>query len=272
MTLGLPEDSPSNLAQSNRADGELRYWRELPGGREMTVGVGGARFDADAFDDARAGTRRSRRRRRLGFRPSFTEGGGYAELRNPIFGEDHAIVLRGSVRHRSFDAISEGDHLDAAGLLGLEEPAAGRGRRSSSPAATAGSTRRASAATPHALGRAELGWRHERSGLRFRLGFHHEITPDLRRQRFIDTTGRLSIEKYFGLQHLGDGDRVRLAARQRHAHPSTNLFGGAEVVVRRQLSRSFQISVAYRYWENGGDFELDDFQQNQASLSFSYRH
>ncbi|HKX38888.1 MAG TPA: hypothetical protein VJN20_09550, partial [Burkholderiales bacterium] len=60
--------------------------------------------------------------------------------------------------------------------------------------------------------------------------------------------------------------------KNRGAGPSQNLFGGVELAVRRQISRNFQLSVAYRYWDNGGDFGLDDFQQHQATLGFSYRH
>ena len=50
-----------------------------------------------------------------------------------------------------------------------------------------------------------------------------------------------------------------------------NLYGGAEIELRRKLSRSMQLSLSYRYWQNGGDYELDDFQQNRVALEFTYR-
>jgi hypothetical protein len=31
------------------------------------------------------------------------------------------------------------------------------------------------------------------------------------------------------------------------------------------------VNVGYRFWDNGGDFSLDDFQQHQATIGFSYR-
>jgi hypothetical protein len=268
VALGLPDDAPTNLAQTNRAQGELRYWRELPGGREMTVGILGARFDGEKVDalvpdsngDAVLDT---------SFRPDFSEGGGFAELRNP-FGEDHAIMLRGGTRYRSFDSLSEGEYLDAEGTLGLESRLPG-----GFDLALAGGfgwlDPRDGSGEPQALGRAELGWRHA-SGLRVEAGFHHAFASDLAGNDFIDTTGRLTLEKYFGLQTSVTVTGFVSQLDAQSSHPSHNLFGGAEVVLRRQLSRRFQVSVAYRYWENDGGFAIDDFRQNQASLSFSYRH
>ena len=98
------------------------------------------------------------------------------------------------------------------------------------------------------------------------------MASDLIGNDFIDTTGRLTLEKYFGLQTSATVTAFVSQLDAQSDHPSHNLFGGAEVVLRRQLSRSFQVSVAYRYWENDGGFATDDFRQNQASVSFSYRH
>jgi hypothetical protein len=270
MMLGLPEDSPSNLAQANQANLELRFWRELPGGRELNFGVKGTRFDAESFpafvdgpgetvvlDDD--------------FRSSFTEETVSAELRNPVLGEQHALFLRGNLRNRHMDSISEGDHVDMGGVLGYEgrlldvldvELAGGAGWLEA----------RGVGGDMHALARANLGWRHERSGLGFRLGFHHQITPDLVGKQFIDTTGRLSVERYFGLRTAATVTTFVSQLKNRSVGPSQNLFGGAEVAVRRQISRNFQVSLAYRYWENAGDFGLDDFKQHQATVGFSYRH
>lgn len=268
VALGVPDDAPTNLAQTNRAQGELRYWRELPGGREMTVGILGARFDGEKVDalvpdsdgDAVLDT---------SFRPDFSEGGGFAELRNPL-GEDHAIMLRGGSRYRSFDSLSEGEYLDAEGTLGLESRLPG-----GFDLALAGGfgwlDPRDGSGEPQALGRAELGWRNA-SGLRVQLGFHHAMASDLIGNDFIDTTGRLTLEKYFGLQTSATVTAFVSQLDAQSDHPSHNLFGGAEVVLRRQLSRHFQVSMAYRYWENDGGFASDDFRQNQASVSFSYRH
>jgi hypothetical protein len=269
VQLGLPEDSPSNLNQANRAEAELRYWHELPGGRELTFGAGGMRFDSEpiatlvpgpgnlpVLDDH--------------LRPSFTEESGYLELRNPLRNEKHALVLRGQVRNRHFDAISEGDHLDMGGLLGFE----GRLKNAVDVDIAGGAgflDAKGVGSDVHALARANLGWRHERSGLFFRLGFHHQVTPDLVGKAFIDTTGRLQVERYFGMKTSATVTSFVSYLKSHAASPSTNQFGGVELAVRRQISRSFQLTASYRYWDNGGDFGLDDFQQHQAMIGLSYR-
>lgn len=268
VALGLPDDSPINMAQVNRAEAELRYWHELPGERELTFGIVGARFDGEKVDALVPGPGGAPMLD-TGFRPDFSEGGGFAELRNPV-GEDHALFARTRAAYRSFDTVSEGNHLDAMGLLGFQsrlpagldlEVAGGFGWFDVS----------GESGEPHALGRADLAWRHA-SGLDVRLGFHHEMTSDLLGNDFMDTTGRLSFEKYLWLQTSATLTAFVSQLDSESLHPSGNLFGGAEIVLRRQLSRRFQVSVAYRYWENAGGFEVDDFRQNQASVAISYRH
>jgi hypothetical protein len=267
ILLGAPDDATPNLAQTNRAEGELRYWHEFSGGRELTVGVEGARFDSDKIDawvpgpggDAVFDS---------GFRPDYSEGGGFAEVRNPL-GEDHALLFHAGTRYRSFDALSEGEYLDAEGTVGLESRLPG-----GFDLALAGGfgwlDPREGGGEPQGLGRATLGWQSS-NGLRVQLGFHHQITSDLAGNDFVDTTGRMTLEKYFGLRTSATVTAFLSNLDARSAHPSHDLFGGAELVIRRQLSRNFQVSLSYRYWENGGGFEGDDFRQNQASLTFSYR-
>jgi hypothetical protein len=198
----------------------------------------------------------------------FTQIDG--ELRNPI-GENHAILLRTNIDYRKFDDESDADHLEAGGLLGLESQlplgfdldlAGGAGYLD-----TEGGSNQ-----PHVVGYGNLVWRNAPSGLQVRLGFHHEMTQDLAGNDFMDTTGRVSIEKYFGLQTSATVTGFVSQFDNDSVNPSDNLYGGAEVVLRRQISRNFQVSLAYRYWDNAGDFDLDDFQQNQASIAITYRH
>ena len=268
IMLGLPEDSPSNLAQANRANLELRMWRQLPGGRELSGGIVGTRFDSENFPSFVPNGPENQPVLDSDFRPSFTEESAYAELRNPIFGEGHALFARGRFVNRSMDAISEGDFYDAGGMIGYQ------GRIASVDLELAGGggmlDARGNGNEVHALGLANVGWRHERSGLRFNLGFHHQVTPDLTGRAFIDTTGRLSVERYFGLRTAATVTGF-LSKLDSNSLDETNMFGGVEVGVRRQISRSFQVNVGYRFWDNGGDFSLDDFQQHQATIGFSYR-
>jgi Putative beta-barrel porin 2 len=267
--LGRPDDAPTNMVQSNRADAELRYWRDLWNGHELTLGIGGGRFDSNEFTAVVPGPGNS-----LvvdeNFEAKFTEGRGYGELRNPI-GENLAILLRTNIDYRKFDDESDADHLEAGGLLGLESQlplgfdldlAGGAGYLD-----TEGGSNQ-----PHVVGYGNLVWRNAPSGLQVRLGFHHEMTQDLAGNDFMDTTGRVSIEKYFGLQTSATVTGFVSQFDNDSVNPSDNLYGGAEVVLRRQISRNFQVSLAYRYWDNAGDFDLDDFQQNQASLAITYRH
>jgi hypothetical protein len=269
IMLGMPDDSPSNLAQANRVNLELALWRELPGGRELRGGVVGTRFDSENFPTLVPNGAADEPVMDDDFRPSFTEQSAYAEVRNPIFGEGHALFARGRIRNRMMDAISEGDHYDVGGLLGYE------GRIKKVDIELAGGAGvldpRGMGSDVHALALANLGWRHERSGLRFRAGFHHQVTPDLLGKAFIDTTGRLSVERFFGLRTAATVTGF-MSQLDSNTLDDTNLFGGVEVGLRRQISRAFQISVAYRFWDNGGDFDADDFQQHQATVGFSYRH
>jgi hypothetical protein len=267
IALGAPDDATPNMSQTNRAAAELRYWRELPGKRELTLGIVGARFDGNRFetlvpgpgDDAVMGK----------FRPNFSEGGGYAELRNPI-GEDHAVLLRGSASYRSFDSSKASEDVNAQGLLGLESRLPG-GLALQIAGGFGWLDPRGENGEPQALGRAELSWQNA-SGLTVRLGFHHQFASDLVGNDFLDTSGRLSIEKSLGFQTSATLTAFVSQLDSKSTHPSGDLFGGAEIVLRRQLSRSFQLSLAYRYWENAGSFEADDFRQNQASVAISYRH
>jgi hypothetical protein len=268
IMLGLPDDSPSNLAQANRANVEMRVWRELPGGREVSGGVVGSRFDSENFPALVPNGSQNDPVLDDDFRPSFTEASAYAEARNPIFGEGHALFARGRLLHRNMDTISEGDFLDVGGMFGYQ------GRIAKVDLELAGGAglldARGLGNEVHALGLANVGWRHERSGLRFKLGFHHQLTPDLMGKAFIDTTGKLSVERYFGLRTSATVTGF-LSQLDSNTLDETNLFGGVEVGMRRQISRNFQVNVGYRFWDNGGDFSLDDFQQHQATIGFSYR-
>jgi hypothetical protein len=267
-TLGLPDDDPANLIQSNRAQLEMRYWRELPGSRELALGAFGGRFDTESYATGVAGPGGTvvvdpR------FRADFWEGGGYAEFQNPI-GEHHAAYLRGSVRQRTFDVEPDGDHLHVAGLAGFRthiEPgleldlSGGYGWLDFGGGDDESSW----------LARAELNLRRP-DGWRFQLGFHHELTVDIAGQDFQDTSGRIGVEKYLGTRTAVGATAFLSQLHSDATRPRGNLFGGFEVKVRRQLVRRLTASLSYRYWENAGSFELDDFEQSRIVLALTYRH
>jgi hypothetical protein len=266
--LGLPEDEPVNLLQTNRAEAELRYWHELPGQREITVAALGGRFDAERFAALVEGPGGAVVLD-PGFRADFWEGAGVVELQNP-FGDQHAAYLRGLARQRSFDDPAGADHLEASGLLGFRshmeqglelDVAGGWGVLDLSGSDTESSL----------LGRASLAIRRP-GGWRYHLGLHHQLTVDVAGNEFVDTTGRLGVEKYFGKRTAVSLIGFLSQLDSDSTSPSGNRFGGAELKVRRQLSRRVEASLAYRHWENAGSFELDDMRQDRAMLSLTYRH
>ena len=268
VMLGLPDDEPANLVQTNRADVELRYWYELPGRREISVAALGSRFDADRFatlvEGPGGGVVLD-----PGFRADFWETAGVLEFQNP-FGDRHAGYLRGLVRQRSFDDSAGADHLEASGLIGFRshfeqgiqfDIAGGYGLLDLDDG---GSEARI-------LARASLAV-HREGGWRYHAGFHNEFTVDVAGNDFVDTTGRLGVEKYFGKRTAVSLVGFLSQLESDSTQPSGNLFGGAEVKVRRALSRRFQASLAYRYWENAGSFGLDDMSQSRVMMTLTYRH
>ena len=42
--------------------------------------------------------------------------------------------------------------------------------------------------------------------------------------------------------------------------------------MRRQLTRRTQVRISYRYWDNQGDYEVDDMQQNRLLVELNLRY
>jgi hypothetical protein len=268
VMLGVPDDEPANLVQTNRAQLEMRYWRELAGGREVTAGLTGGRLDTHRFATLVAGPGGAAVLD-TGFKADFWEGGGFLELQNPL-GDDHGAYVRGLVRHRSFDDRAGADHLEASALLGFRsqiEP----GLALDIAGGWGWLDLREGGSDSRSLARASLSLRRP-DGWHFELGAHNEFTIDVAGNDFVDTTGRLQVEKYFGPRTVASATGFVSYLTSDSTQPSSNLFGGAEVSVRRQLSRRFQVGFAYRYWQNAGAFSGDDLRQNRGMLTLTYRH
>jgi len=267
VRLGLPDDQPSNLLQTNRAQGELRYWRALSEGREVSIGISGARFDTESFAAVIPGPGGAPMLD-PDFRADFWEGGGFAELQSPLT-RHSALYVDGRARYRSFDESPQSDLGEYSLLVGLRTIRLG-GFALDIGGGGGVLDFRGGSTTPRFLGRVQLGYRH-RSGWRLALAAHHRFTADLAGNDFVDTTGRISLERYFGprtatsltvfTSYLQDESQVR----------SSNLFGGLELALRRQIARNLQIGLSYRYWDNGGSFSVDDFQQNRVMMTLGYR-
>ena len=108
-------------------------------------------------------------------------------------------------------------------------------------------------------------------GNTLRLSFVNRNTADIVGNDFVETTGKIGLERRFGERTAAGIDLFLSRINNEVWDSGADLFGGAEVQVRRQLSRRTQLELRYRYWDNGGDYSSDDFSQHQVSLVFSYR-
>lgn len=268
LQLGRPEDGTDNLLQSNRLDAQIRYWRELPRGRELEFGVRGTRFTGEHFRVERPG---------IGgspiidddFRPDFWQGAAYAEIQTH-FGRRTSGYLRGHVRTRIFDDAPRSDHTDVSVIVGVRwrrlqnleiELASGWGLVSF---ASLGSSSRV-------LGKVDLRHWLPR-GWSWRLSVENKFTADLAGNDFLETTGRVELEKRFGERTAVSAGAFLSRFENEGWMSEENLFGGAEVQLRRQFSRRIQAKLSYRHWRNGGEHSFDDFRQNRIALEISYRH
>jgi hypothetical protein len=89
---------------------------------------------------------------------------------------------------------------------------------------------------------------------------------------FDETFARLGVEKQLGSRtraYLGfwwnSFDSGLAGQRENSSY-------AVEFSLRRQLTRRIEAELGYRYWSNGGDLSADDFNQNRATLAFTYRY
>jgi len=263
VQLGKPEDHAENLVQTNRIVARFRYWRELPGDREMTLALEGTRLSSESFvADVGNGVTD------VDFHADFWEGALIGEVRSPI--SDHtSAFLRTHLRYRTFDDSSASDFGDLAVLLGVRshwfrnvdfDVAGGYGLL----AFDSGSKNRF-------LGEANLRYRIA-DGTTLRLSFVNRNTADIVGNDFVESTGKIGLERRFGERTAAGIDLFLSRINNEVWDSGADLFGGAEARVRRQLSRRTQLELCYRYWDNAGDYSSDDFSQHQLSIIFSYRH
>jgi hypothetical protein len=264
--LGRPGDEGSNLLQTNRVEAGLSYWHELPGSREIEVGVKGTHFLTEDFPEPvpQAGVFVVD----PNFEADFLDGSGYLELRSAV-GERSSAFLRGNAGYRSFRDEGDADHSNYSVLVGIRssrwenadvELSGGWGRLDFAGADDA----------DRVIARASLNYRLP-AGFHLALAADHLISADLAGEEVAETTGRIGLERYFGTATAAslrffvtrfDADSWRGGA---------NLFGAAELRVRRQLTRHSQLSISYRHWRNDGSYDIDDFSQNRVAVAFTYR-
>jgi hypothetical protein len=269
VQLGLPPDQGTNMLQTNRSDAELRYWRVLPGEREVSLGVRGTRFFSDDYSEDVPGG---------GgtvilddnFHADYWGGSGFLEYQEPL-GRRTSAYARAQAGYRTFDDSPRSDNVDYSLLLGMRslrfrnteiEIAGGYGRIHFSSLGD----------QPRILGRASL--RHRlASGWSWRIGVNHLSSADLLGNAALETTGSLGVEKRFADGRTAAGVTLFLTRFDTKSWTEgANLFGGAELLVRRQLTRRTQVRLAYRHWNNGGGYDIDDMLQNRLLLELALNY
>jgi len=267
VRLGLPEDEGSNLVQTNRLDAGLHWWRELPGRREIEVGLLTTYFRSEeysqvvplegggfAVDDD--------------FRADYVQGLGFVEFQNPL-GERTSTYVRMQGAYRAFSENSTADHSNFSLLFGVRSSRwEGLDLGLSAGVGALGFDSFADAL--RALGELSVAYRLP-SGWTFSLAARHLMTPNLAGDDSMESTGQLDVEKRFG---AATAVSLRLFATRFDGDVganAANLFGGTELRVRRQLTRYLQLALSYRHWLNRGGFDTDDFSQNRIALELDFR-
>ncbi len=106
--LASPADETSNLFQANQLDATVRYWRELPGRREIGVGLRGTYFNGEEIDSLLL-TDGGGVVLEENFLPEHWEGAADLEFQNPL-GERTAVYVRSQLRYRTFAEDEVTDH------------------------------------------------------------------------------------------------------------------------------------------------------------------
>jgi len=265
--LGLPPDASRNLLQTHRSDLAIRFWRELPAARELEVGLVGTYFTSESFAAVVAapggGTAVD-----PNFRADFGQGAAFLELQSPL-GRHTSATLLGQVGYRGYGDAARSDHVNTSVLIGL------RSRRFRNAqleiAAGYGLLAFAEHGNEHALlGNASLRVQLSPSWSGF-VSLANEFSSNLAGNEVLQATGRAGLDSYFGER---TGASVS-AFVSRFEDPALNrdksVYAGAELEVWRALTRHTRLSLAYRYWRNGGDAAVDEFGQNRVMLQLRYR-
>jgi hypothetical protein len=269
VTLGRPEDETANLRQSNTLLAEARYWRDLKRETSLEVGARATRFTTEPFTGTVDADGDGVPEEVRGLESDYFGSQAWTELRYDL-GRGRVAFGRVDLVQRSYDEIDSADYVEAGAVVGLRTPI---GRRIRLEVA-AGWGFLDFAELPdddRLLGRAELRWDAGR-GWSVGLSLLQRLTGDATGTDFGETSARLDVEKL-----LGRRTSIRAAAwwswfDEGGAQSRDDRVFAVEVMVRRRLTRRFETFLAWRRWENRGDFDADDFTQNRVTLGLAYRY
>lgn len=264
---GLPPDDVRNLLQVHRSDLGIRYWRELPGGREIELGVQATYFASESFAaviEATGGGSAVD----PNFRADFGQGSATVEYQSPLGHRSSAYVLAQS-GYRGYRDSARSGHANASMLLGLRSrwlPAA-RGEL----ALGYGLMDFGSRGTQHSvLGHATLhaqwvpGW----SGF---LSVANEFQSNLVGNEVVEATGRIGLKKQFGDRTAATASGFISRFEDEALKLKESLYAGFELEIRHDLTRRSRVELSYRYWRNPGNSIVADFDQNRIVLQYSFR-
>lgn len=267
VRLGRPEDDTANLVQSNRVDADVSWRRELGAGQELAAGVVATHFSSDDYSEAVP---------QPGggfvtdpdFEPSYAQGLVFAEYQRSL-AERTEVFLRGQAAYRDFTQLSSGDNTNVSSLLGI------RSRHFDAL------DLEASGGGGAVIFDDETGWRalaRLAARYRFAIGLslwvtaRHLSSPDLVADPTHQSTLEVGFEQRFGPATALDA-RVFATRFLGDARGSGgNLFGAAELRLRRQITEQLQAGLTYRHWRNAGSLSLDDFYQNRVGIELGYRY
>jgi muconolactone delta-isomerase len=265
--ISSPADATRNLQQTNQVDAEFRYWRELPGRRELLMSFRGSHFIGEDFnavlftDDFGVIPHPD-------FEPDHWEGATKLELQAP-FGKRNSLYARSEFEYRTYSEFEVPDRGEFAILAGMRtrhfrnveiDLAVGYGIVSFE----------SSDDLHRFVGEGSLRWRLP-EGWTWRVSAANRFVSDLAGNVFVETTGRMGIEKHFG--ELISASVAAFVSRLENDawNVPKNLFGGAEFRIQSRVGRHTVVAITYRYWDNAGDFEMDDFNQDRVAIEFFYR-
>jgi hypothetical protein len=265
--ISSPADATRNLQQTNQVDAEIRYWRELPGRRELLMTLRGSHFTGEDFN-ALLFTDGDGELTHLDFEPDHWEGAGKLEVQTP-FGERSSLYARSELEFRTYSESEVPDRGEFAILVGARsryfrnveiDIAAGYGMAAFE---SNGDLHRF-------VGEGSLRYRLP-NGWTWRVSAANRFVSDLSGNVFAETTGRMGVEKQFG-ELIAASVAVFISRLENDAwNVPKNLFGGAEFRIQSRIGRHTVVAITYRYWDNAGDFSNDDFNQNRVALELFYR-
>jgi len=269
IALGRPEDETSNLLQSNTFAAEARWRRELAGRTAIELGVVGTRFDSESFPaevDEDGDGRIDEFRR---FRSDYWELSAFLESQYE-FAREARLFARAEARRRGYDDLDAGDFDELFGMVGVQtqltprlgfEGAVGYGSMDFNELSN----------ESRFLGRLELEWELPRGFTILASGLRR-LSGDATGTDFGETSARLSVEKRIGSRTRIEAGVWWSSFDSDDRDSDRNEVVAAELRIQRQLTSRISAALAYRYWENMGRFDFDDFNQNRVTFELVYRY